>query len=110
MYFGYHYQFRPSDSYKLKIEIILTIPTSEILKTEIISVSCIGETEFLSRQDFDQYSDQNWDRISNIWDKKLLLCYSDMMESMYKLDKNSKFGPMENRVKWEEREYELRVD
>ncbi|CAG8740244.1 3689_t:CDS:1, partial [Acaulospora morrowiae] len=66
------------------------------------------EKEFFSRQDLDQFADQKWCKIQNIWDKRLLLCYSDMMESMYQIDGNSKFGPMTNKEKWHKREYELR--
>ncbi|KAF0557678.1 hypothetical protein F8M41_012810 [Gigaspora margarita] len=68
------------------------------------------EREFLSRQDLDQYADQNWDQIQSIWNKKLLLCYSDMMNGLYKLNENSEWGPMDNQEKWQQREYELRVN
>ncbi|RIA88918.1 hypothetical protein C1645_825597 [Glomus cerebriforme] len=68
------------------------------------------EEEFFSRYDLDQYADQNWDRISNIWDKKLLLCYSNMMDGMYKSNGDSTWGPKKNKGKWQEREYELRVE
>ncbi|CAB5096023.1 unnamed protein product [Rhizophagus irregularis] len=69
--------------------------------------------EFLSRQDLDQFADQNWDKISNVWDKRLLLCYSDMMNNMYefKHDKKwEKWGPINSKEKWVERENELRTD
>ncbi|EXX63595.1 uncharacterized protein OCT59_025544 [Rhizophagus irregularis] len=71
------------------------------------------EEEFLSRQDLDQFADKNWDKISNVWDKRLLLCYSDMMNNMYeyKHDKKwEKWGPMNSKEKWVERENELRTD
>ncbi|CAG8521272.1 uncharacterized protein OCT59_006119 [Rhizophagus irregularis] len=66
--------------------------------------------EFLSRQDLDQFADQNWNMITNSWDKRLLLCYSDMMNNMYEYKYDEKWGPMNNKEKWIEREYELRTD
>ncbi|RIA88917.1 hypothetical protein C1645_825596 [Glomus cerebriforme] len=64
--------------------------------------------EFLSRKDLDQYADRNWNMIFNIWDKELLLCYSNMMDGMYIISRgDSTWGPMESKEKWQEREYEL---
>ncbi|CAG8521213.1 8290_t:CDS:2 [Rhizophagus irregularis] len=68
------------------------------------------DREFLSRQELDQFTDQNWDKITNVWDKKLLLCYSNMMNNMYKYKYDEKWGPINNKEKWLVREYELRTD
>ncbi|RIB27214.1 hypothetical protein C2G38_2062704 [Gigaspora rosea] len=38
---------------------------------------------FESRMDFDRYVDIHWKNLENEWDKKLLICYSDVMESLY---------------------------
>jgi hypothetical protein len=67
------------------------------------------EREFLSRQDLDQYADQNWDKM-NVWDKRLLLCYSNMMNNMYEHKHDEKWGPMKNKKEWHLREYVLRTD
>ncbi|CAG8523614.1 10581_t:CDS:2, partial [Racocetra fulgida] len=40
-------------------------------------------TTFESRKVFDNYVDAHWDGIKNEWDKKLLICYSDVMDSLY---------------------------
>ncbi|RHZ43757.1 hypothetical protein Glove_856g4 [Diversispora epigaea] len=65
--------------------------------------------EFKSRSELDNYVDQYWDSIKNeeIWDKKLLLCYSDMMQTKYIQDNTPIWGPM-NHSKWNRREFELR--
>ncbi|CAG8746967.1 15334_t:CDS:1, partial [Racocetra fulgida] len=39
--------------------------------------------KFESRKDFDSYVDAHWDSIKNEWDKKLLICHSDVMENLY---------------------------
>ncbi|RGB27616.1 hypothetical protein C1646_718143 [Rhizophagus diaphanus] len=65
------------------------------------------EKEFFSRQDLDQFADQNWVKISNVWDKRLLLCYSDMMNNMYENNHDEKWGPMKNKLEWDAREYTL---
>ncbi|PKK75968.1 hypothetical protein RhiirC2_732682, partial [Rhizophagus irregularis] len=51
-----------------------------------------GESSF-QRQDLDQFADQNWNMITNSWDKRLLLCYSDMMNNMYEYKYDEKWGP-----------------
>ncbi|CAG8454079.1 15500_t:CDS:1 [Dentiscutata heterogama] len=93
-------EFHPEGEFKKFLDRIINYADDSFLFQEI---------EFLSRQDLDQYANQNWDKIQNIWDKKLLLCYSDMMEGLYVNDKNPKWGPMENKMRWEQREYELRT-
>ncbi|KAF0459348.1 hypothetical protein F8M41_000782 [Gigaspora margarita] len=40
-------------------------------------------TTFESRKEFDSYVDIHWKNLKNEWDKKLLICYSDVMESLY---------------------------
>ncbi|CAB4479704.1 hypothetical protein RhiirA1_534079 [Rhizophagus irregularis] len=65
------------------------------------------EREFFSRQDLDQFADQNWVKISNVWDKRLLICYSDMMNNMYENNHDEKWGPMKNKLEWDVREYAL---
>ncbi|RHZ87308.1 hypothetical protein Glove_37g89 [Diversispora epigaea] len=41
---------------------------------------------------------------------KVSVHIKDMMNSMYKRDENPKRGPMKNKEKWQEREYELKVN
>ncbi|CAG8469414.1 7292_t:CDS:2 [Dentiscutata erythropus] len=99
-------EFHPKGEFKKFLDRIIKYADDSFLFQEI---------EFFSRQDLDQYADQNWDEIQNIWDKRLLLCYSDMMKGLYELDKNdtndkkSKWGPMENQERWDRREYELKL-
>jgi hypothetical protein len=66
------------------------------------------EDEFLSRQDLDQYADQNWYKILNVWDKRLLLCYSDMMNNMYEYKHEEKWGPISNKKEWKGREEQVK--
>ncbi|CAG8521233.1 uncharacterized protein OCT59_006117 [Rhizophagus irregularis] len=65
------------------------------------------EKQFFSRQDLDQFANQNWMKISNFWDQRLLLCYSDMMNNMYENNHDEKWGPIKNKLEWDEREYAL---
>ncbi|CAB4384144.1 unnamed protein product [Rhizophagus irregularis] len=82
---------------------------NKILETLNLKFNPEGESSF-QRQDLDQFADQNWNMITNSWDKRLLLCYSDMMNNMYEYKYDEKWGPMNNKEKWIEREYELRTD
>ncbi|CAB4479705.1 unnamed protein product [Rhizophagus irregularis] len=81
---------------------------NEILETLNLKFNPEGESSF--RDNLDQFADQNWNMITNSWDKRLLLCYSDMMNNMYEYKYDEKWGPMNNKEKWIEREYELRTD
>ncbi|PKY60292.1 hypothetical protein RhiirA4_518073 [Rhizophagus irregularis] len=94
-------KFNPEGEFKKFLDRIVKYADDRFLFQEI---------EFLSRQDLDQFADQNWNMITNSWDKKLLLCYSDMMNNMFECKYDEKWGPMNNKEKWIEREYELRTD
>ncbi|CAG8612192.1 hypothetical protein C2G38_2153495 [Gigaspora rosea] len=94
-------EFYPKDEFKNFLDRICNYADDRFM---------FQESEFFSRQDLDQYADQNWNKIQSIWNKKLLLCYSDMMNGLYKCDENSVWGPMDNQEKWQQREYELRVN
>ncbi|PKY42417.1 hypothetical protein RhiirA4_505330 [Rhizophagus irregularis] len=94
-------KFNPEGEFKKFLDRIVKYADDRFLFQEI---------EFLSRQDLDQFADQNWNMITNSWDKRLLLCYSDMMNNMFECKYDENWGPMNNKEKWIEREYELRTD
>jgi hypothetical protein len=94
-------KFHPEGEFKSFLNRIVTCADDRFL---------FREREFLSRQDLDQYADQNWNKISNVWDKRLLLCYSDMMNNMYEYRHDERWDPMENSEKWHLREHELKTD
>jgi len=56
---------------------------------------------FNSRADLDDYANDHWNNLENKWDKKLLICYSDVMERMYQKGKDE-WGPMDVE-KWQQR-------
>ncbi|CAG8492156.1 1823_t:CDS:1 [Cetraspora pellucida] len=64
------------------------------------------DTNFESRKDFDSYVDSHWDSIENEWDKKLLICYSDVMDSLYNRGEDL-WGP-KNLEAWLNRYEELK--
>ncbi|CAG8612335.1 11581_t:CDS:1 [Ambispora leptoticha] len=63
---------------------------------------------FKSRMELDRYADAHWNSLDNEWDKKLLICFSDMMERMYERGIEV-WGPMDlvNFEKWERRYEDL---
>ncbi|CAB5367706.1 unnamed protein product [Rhizophagus irregularis] len=101
----------PQIKYMRRLHIFVNLKSFwiELFSMRMIDSYSKGESSF-QRQDLDQFADQNWNMITNSWDKRLLLCYSDMMNNMYEYKYDEKWGPMNNKEKWIEREYELRTD
>ncbi|CAG8458435.1 10152_t:CDS:2 [Ambispora leptoticha] len=62
---------------------------------------------FKSRMELDRYADAHWNSLENEWDKKLLICFSDMMERMYERGIDV-WGPM-NFENWERRHEDLKA-
>ena len=90
-------EFKPQDEFEHFMERIRTSNTN--------SDSFIYKDQnFQSRKEFDRYVDENWRSETSIWNKRLLIQYSDLMENMYlksgKTDTN--WGPMIKRH-WSER-------
>ncbi|CAH1760168.1 5087_t:CDS:1, partial [Entrophospora sp. SA101] len=56
---------------------------------------------FDSRTNLNDYANEHWSKIKNKWDKKLLICYSDVMDRMYQ-DGKSRWCPMDDK-KWQQR-------
>ncbi|CAF1210483.1 unnamed protein product [Didymodactylos carnosus] len=88
-------KFEPEGEFKKFMDRI-TSGEEEIGKFQYISAV------FQSRNEFDHYVDQHWHSTSNQWNKKVLICYSDMMDDMYKQG-DKKWGPIDDESKWAER-------
>ncbi|GBC10098.1 hypothetical protein RclHR1_09330003 [Rhizophagus clarus] len=93
-------KFNPEGEFKKFLDRIVMYADGRFLFQEI---------EFLSRQDLDRYADQNWGVLTNAWDKRLLLCYSGMMNNMYEYKHDEKWGPIKSKEEWDKREYGLRI-
>jgi hypothetical protein len=90
-------EFKPEDEFKLFME---RIRTSDSNNGSFIYIN----QNFKSRKEFDRYVDENWKTETSIWNKRLLIQYSDLMENMFLQSdkKDTNWGPMTKRI-WSER-------